>query len=296
MLDGMYHSILSVLFLGMIPAAMHPVLQLQPLDISVAPPASLVLVSERLSASGVVIMDVESGQQLYGRQQAVRRPMASLTKLMTALLIVENHEMDELVAIAEDVEDVEGNIVHLPPGEQFTVGDLLSALLISSSNDAALALATYHSMTEASFVFDMNIRAKALGLKGTSFANPSGLDHPRQWSTPQDLAWLTISALRHPEIRERMGQSSKMVYSKEGTAISLSHTHAMLHGDTPISGGKTGTTDAAGQCLVSVVEQDGREYVVVLLHSLQRYRDMQSILAAIAPVSPVISTAQLPAA
>ncbi|KKW39506.1 MAG: Serine-type D-Ala-D-Ala carboxypeptidase [Candidatus Peribacteria bacterium GW2011_GWC2_54_8] len=286
MLDGMYHSILSVLFLGMIPAAMHPVLQLQPLDISVAPPASLVLVSERLSASGVVIMDVESGQQLYGRQQAVRRPMASITKLMTALLIVENHEMDELVIISQDVEDVEGNIVHLPSGEQFTVGDLLSALLISSS----------HSMTEASFVFDMNIRAKALGLKGTSFANPSGLDHPRQWSTPQDLAWLTISALRHPEIRERMGQSSKMVYSKQGTAISLSHTHAMLHGDTPISGGKTGTTDAAGQCLVSVVEQDGREYVVVLLHSLQRYRDMQSILAAIAPVSPVISAAQLPAA
>ena len=290
MLDGMYHSILSVLFLGMIPAAMHPVLQLQPLDISVAPPASLVLVSERLSASGVVIMDVESGQQLYGRQQAVRRPMASITKLMTALLIVENHEMDELVIISQDVEDVEGNIVHLPSGEQFTVGDLLSALLISSSNDAALALATYHSMTEASFVFDMNIRAKALGLKGTSFANPSGLDHPRQWSTPQDLAWLTISALRHPEIRERMGQSSKMVYSKEGTAISLSHK---IPG---IIGGKTGTTDAAGQCLVSVVEQDDREYVVVLLHSLQRYRDMQSILAAIAPVSPVISAAQLPAA
>jgi len=290
----MYHSILSVLFLGMIPVVSQPVLQQQILDISVAPPAPLISVSERLSASGIVIMDVKSGQQLYGRQPTVRRPMASITKLMTALIIAENHELDELVTISPDVQDVEGNIVHLPPGEQFTVGDLLSALLISSANDAAYALATYHSATEASFIFDMNIRATSLGLKGTSFANASGLDHPRQWSTPKDIAWLTMFALRHTEIRERMGVSDKMIYSKKGVSVSLSHTHAMLHASTSVVGGKTGTTDAAGQCLVSVVEQDDREYVVVLLNSLQRYKDMKSILATIAPTPAVISAADSP--
>ena len=296
MLGKMYHSILSVLFLGMIPAATQPVLQDQMLNISVAPPSELVSVAERLSASGVVIMDAKSGQQLYGRQQTVRRPMASITKLMTALIIVENHDLDDVVTIPTGVEDIEGNIVNLPSGEEITVGNLLSALLIASANDAAYVLATHHSATEASFVFDMNIRARALGLKGTSFANPSGLDHPRQWSTPKDLAWLAMTALRHPEIRERMGKSDALIYSKEGTAISLSHTHAMIHGDTIVSGGKTGTTDAAGQCLVSVVEQDGKELVVVLLNSLQRYRDMKSILAAIAPAPPVISATDLPAA
>ena len=292
----MYHSLLSVLFLGMIPTATQPAFRADVLDIYVAPPAEHISVADRLSASGVVIMDAQSGQQLYGRQQTVRRPMASITKLMTALLTIENHELDELVTIPKEVEDIKGNIVHLPAGEEFTVADLLSALLISSANDAAYVLALYHSATEASFVFDMNIRANALGLKGTSFANPSGLDHPRQWSTPNDIAWLTMYATRNPEIQERMGKRNAMIYSKNGTPISLSHTHAMLHGDSIVRGGKTGTTDAAGQCLVSIVEQGEREYIVVLLNSLQRYKDMKSIIAAIAPPSPVISATDSPAA
>jgi len=281
--------------MGMIPA-MQPALQAQTIDISVAPPAEFVSVAEHLSSSGVVIMDAKSGQQIFGRQQTVRRPMASITKLMTALMIVENHELDDVVTIPSEVEDVEGNVAHLTPGERFTVEDLLSALLISSANDAAYALATFDSTTEASFVFDMNLRAKALGLKATSFANPSGLDHPRQWSTPKDIAWLTMFALRHPEIRERMGKSGEVVYSKEGTAVPLSHTHAMLHTNSAIIGGKTGTTDAAGQCLVSVVEHGEREYIVVLLNSLRRYGDMKSILATIAPSSSVVSVADSPSA
>lgn len=292
----MYHSILSVLFLGMIPGAAYPVLPAQTLNISIAAPAQVVAIPERISASGVVILDAESGQRLYARQETVRRPMASITKLMTALIIAENHAMDEVVTIPSGIQQVEGNTVYLPPGEQFTVGDLLSALLIASANDAAYALATYHSATEASFVFDMNIRAEALGLKGTSFANPSGLDHPRQWSTPLDIAWLTLSAIKHPEIAERMGRSSMQIVSKRGTPISLAHTHAMVRSEEAVVGGKTGTTDAAGQCLVSVVEKDNHTYLVVLLNSLQRYKDMSSILEVLVPPPPsVVSAADSPA-
>jgi len=142
----------------------------------------------------------------------------------------------------------------------------------------------------------MNLRAKALGLNATSFANPAGLDHPRQWSTPKDIAWLTVYALQHPAIRERMGTSSKMIYSKEGTSISLSHTHALVHEHGEVVGGKTGTTDAAGQCLVSVVDHGGREYIVVLLNSLHRYTDLKSILATIAPSSSLVSAVDAPPA
>ncbi len=292
----MYHSILSVLFMGMIPAAAQPALQAQTLSIPVAPPAEIVSVAEHLSASGVVIMDAKSGQELYGRQQTVRRPMASITKLMTALLIVENHDLDEVVTIPSDVVDIEGNKAHLTPGERFALRDLLSALLISSANDAAYTLATYASTTEASFVFDMNLRAKALGLHSTAFANPSGLDHPRQWSTPKDLAWLTLFALQHPELRDRMGKRNTTITSKEGTTIALSHTHALVHGSKAVIGGKTGTTDAAGQCLVSVVEHEEREYVVVLLNSLHRYSDLKNILTSLAPPATVVSAADAPPA
>ncbi|PIQ76359.1 hypothetical protein COV83_03425 [Candidatus Peregrinibacteria bacterium CG11_big_fil_rev_8_21_14_0_20_49_14] len=288
----MYHSILSALFLGLFPAVTPVVLPAQVMDISIAAPAERnVAIEDRISASGVVILDLESGQQLYGRQETVRRPMASITKLMTALIIAENHDMDEQVRIPDDIGTVKGNVVNLKSGETFTVGDLLSALLIASANDAAYTLALHHSATESSFIYDMNIRAEALGMKSTSFANASGLDHPRQWSTPQDIAWLTMFALKYPEIRGRMSTESDVVYSRQGSQVSLSHTHALLHAKNAVWGGKTGTTDAAGQCLVSLVKYEGREYVVVLLNSLQRYRDMNSILHAIAP-SPIVTAAR----
>lgn len=288
----MYHSILSALFLGLFPAVTPAALPAQVMSISIAPPiAERVAIEDRLSASGIVILDAESGQRLYGRQETVRRPMASITKLMTALIIVENHEMDEIVRVPSGVAEVKGNTAYLQAGETFTVGDLLSALLIASANDAAYTLAMHHSATESSFIYDMNMRAEALGLKSTSFANASGLDHPRQWSTPQDIAWLTMFALKYPEVRERMGRRGEVVYSQEGTQVSLSHTHALLHSSNAVWGGKTGTTDAAGQCLVSLVEYEGREYLVVLLNSLQRYSDMKSILHAIAPM-PLITAAK----
>lgn len=288
----MYHSILSALFLGLFPAVTPVALPAQVMDIRIAAPAEkTIAVEDRLSASGIVILDLESGQRLYGRQETVRRPMASITKLMTALIIAENHDMDEQVRIPDNIGTVKGNTANLPPGEIFTVGNLLSALLIASANDAAYALALHHSATESSFIYNMNIRAEALGMKSTSFANASGLDHPRQWSTPQDIAWLTMFALKYPEIRNRMSTESDVVYSRQGSQVSLSHTHLLVHSSNAVWGGKTGTTDAAGQCLVSLVEYEGKEYVVVLLNSLQRYGDMKSILHAIAP-TPLVTASR----
>ncbi len=296
----MYSALLSVLLLGLWPGVStdHSLPMAQALPVS--PPALHLEIPERLSASGVVIFDLESGQAIYGKQADIERPMASITKLMTALIITENHEMSEIVRIPESAAEVVGNKSYLPVGEDFTVGDLMSALLIPSANDAAVTLAIYHSGSSTAFVEEMNERARELGLKNTSYADPAGLDYPNQYSSPQDIAWLTAFALRQSAIASRMTKPWARIYSVQGTEVALNHTHLLLHqppataapepelpdaivrtgiAEPVVLAGKTGTTDAAQQCLVSVVEYGNRKFVVVLLHSNHRYKDMELILS-----------------
>jgi len=287
MLEPMFmSSVLSALLLGLFPVAADIPPPSPPLaslvGVPIAPPADRVSIDRRLSASGIIVMDLASGQAVYGMQADIERPMASLTKLMTALIIVEHHDLDEWVTVPQDIGETPGSVAYLPPGEQFTVGNLLSALLIASANDAAVTLAQYHSGSTEEFVKAMNARAQSLGLKGTQYANASGMDHPRQWSTPRDIARLVTYIQREPAIRDRMSLKGAVIHSRGGQEVSLTHTHALLRANNPlVSEGKTGTTTAAGQCLVSVVGKDGHEYVVVLLKSQKRYDDMQAILLSL---------------
>lgn len=290
----MLRTLLSVLLLGMVP----PPLSGMPLSsavpsLDVAPPAVQMELATRLSASGVVVIDAQSGQRVFGRQYDIQRPMASLTKLMTALIIVEHHALAEIVRIPQGIDPMQST-VRLPAGEQFTVGDLLSAMLVASANDAAATLALFHSGSVEGFVEEMNARAATLGLQDTVFQNPVGIDNQKQLSTPQDLAWLTMAALRHPAIQRRLGMRGAIIVSLQGSTVNLSHTHALMHAIAKtedaavVLAGKTGTTNGAGQCLMSVVEEGHRRYVVVLLDSLQRYRDMNAILAALEQTTPPV--------
>lgn len=286
----MYGPIFSVLLMGMVPVwGLNDGLPAFAREMRVAPPASagpqLEALDTRLTASGVIIVDLDSGQTVYERNADIPRPMASLTKLMTALIIIENHDLDELVIVPSDIENVDGTVAHLPPNQKFTVGDLLSALLIVSGNDAAVTLARFHSGSVEDFVAEMNQRAQDLGLSETSYQNPAGLDAPTQKSSPRDLSWLAMFVMRKPEIAERMGRPSMLIRSTAGTNISLLHTHQMLRADETqeFIAGKTGTTDAAGQCLLSIVEAGGRRYIAVLLHSKDRYADTRAILPLLFP-------------
>ncbi len=292
-LSPMYGPLLSVLLMGMIPVwGLSGHTRALTGELSVAPPAltqsgtsPLQAISPSLSASGVIVMDLRSGQTLFERSSTVARPMASLTKLMTALIIVEHHAMNEKVKVPADILKTIGNDNdHLTPGDTFTVGDLLSAMLIISSNDAAVTLARFHSGTVSDFAKEMNDRAKSLGLVHTSYNNPIGLDAPEQTSTPQELAWLAMYVMRYPEIANRMGTADTKITSINGTVMALNHTNELLHEDSFVTAGKTGTTDAAGQCLLSIVEENGQRYVVVLLHSRDRYADMRHILTALRSV------------
>jgi|TARA_Y100000310_G_scaffold328972_1_gene398025 D-alanyl-D-alanine carboxypeptidase len=278
----MYLSLLSALLLGLFPAADSVSTDIAMLEqVQIAPSSESIEISGSLSASGVVVYDALSGQRLFAKQARIQRPMASLTKLMTALIIVENHQLDEIVTVPRGVVDVTGNKAYLPPGKHFTIGDLLSALLINSANDAAMTLAQFHSGSVSAFVDEMNERALRLGMTGTSFRNPAGLDHPAHWSTPQDIAWLTMFSMRYKEISSRLGSSGRRIASREGDSIQLYHTHALLHEVGPVMAGKTGTTTGAGQCLMSVVEGAAQDYIVVLFNSNQRYKDMQTILSSL---------------
>jgi len=288
MLSRMLRSLFSVLLLGLVPTTKIAMPDASLLALpDVAPPAVQMEVMARLSASGVIVMDAQSGQRVYGRQYDVQRPMASLTKLMTALLIVEHHQLSEVVRVPQGIDPMQ-SAVRLPGGEQFTVGDLLSAMLIASANDAAVTLAVFHSGSTEAFVTEMNARAAMLGLQDTTFENPVGLDSPSQRSTPQDLAWLTMAAMRHPSVQRRLGMRGAIITSLQGSTVNLSHTYTLLHAAKPLDdfaaivlAGKTGTTMGANQCLMSVVEEGHRRYIVVLLDSLQRYQDMNTILAAL---------------
>lgn len=283
----MLGEVLSVLLMGVIPvwgggSAVPPAFPL-----TVEPPfaAGMQLLTsiqggDALSASGVVITDLRSGQTLYARDGQVRRPMASLTKLMTALLIAEQHGLDEWVKVPSDIGSVEGTVAKLPPGHQFTVGDLLKAVLVGSANDAAVTLARFHSGNEEAFVVEMNERAKVLGLHNTSFANPVGFDADQQWSTPQDIAWLSTFVLRREELRSRLSLHQATIRSKTGTSVAVEQTHQLLRdASSSVVAGKTGTTVAAAECLVSVVQEGDREILVVLLGSRHRYGDMHTLLS-----------------
>jgi D-alanyl-D-alanine carboxypeptidase len=282
----MYSAVLWVLLFGMLPVPAVPSASQVPIiDIPVASPSPLKGFKPstpfevgRLSASGVLISDLESGQVIYASGENIARPMASLTKLMTAIIIAENEDLNEWVTVPDDVSAVDGAVERLPKGKQFTVGDLLSALLISSANDAAETLARHHAGSVTEFVSLMNARAEMLGLQGTHFSNPAGLDALDQRSTAADVAWLASFAFRHQEIRDRLSMRGTKIQSRDGTVIALTHTHALLHTDSPVFAGKTGTTNGARQCLLSFATIKGRTYVVVLLNSLQRYKDMQKVL------------------
>lgn len=294
----MYGSLLSVLLLGVLPiwggnasVADYSAL-LSVAAPSIISPEDLAPLNTVLTASGAVILDIDSGQTLYTRGENTPRPMASLTKLMTALLIVEHHSLDEIVTIPSAAAEVSGTRAYLTSGHRFTVGDLLSAMLIPSANDAAYALAVFHAGSMKSFTEKMNERAKELGLQDTSYTNAIGLDASAQQSSPRDLALLAMTVLRHDAIRERMSRKVESIVSLEGNTISLVHSHQLLQVSLAasvtgsgsnsaaaiVSAGKTGTTDAAGQCLLSLFQAGGRQYVAVLLNSRDRYADMRAIL------------------
>ena len=227
-----------------------------------------------------MVLDVLSGKELFALTPDEPRAIASLAKVMTALIILEHHDAHQIVTIPKGAESVEGNIAGLREGERYTIQDLLGGLLVGSANDAAFALAIIHSGSTAQFAEAMNVRARSLGLQRTHFENPMGFDHPRQVSTPRDLGWLTLFAWKNETLRSFVSQKKyTLLEQSEGRSFTLENTNQLLSSHpSSFFGLKTGTTLLAGECLISLAMSHGRPYIFVVLKSSDRYRDTLKLL------------------
>jgi D-alanyl-D-alanine carboxypeptidase (penicillin-binding protein 5/6) len=232
-------------------------------------------------AAGLVF-DLDSGEMLWRRNADLVRPIASLTKIMTALVVVERTRPAERVRITQAALDYTGSGVGLlPKGKRVRAEALLNGLLIVSGNDAAIALAVHVAGSERRFVAMMNARARRWGLSCTRFASSHGLE-PGNRSCARDLAELTRRAMARPRIRRiaRLSQA-ELPFPIEGGKLYLTgHNPLMRLGYQGTIGLKTGYTDEAGRCFVGVVRRGGRRLGVVLLDSADPSRHAPKLLDA----------------
>ena len=233
-----------------------------------------------IGAKAALIMDYDTGLLLYEKNIHESMPMASLTKIMTAILILEDHELSEVVAVQSNFNGLEGVRIWLRQGERLTVNDLLKALLIRSAGDAALALAEHHSGTVDDFVVAMNVRAKELNLIHTHFENPIGLDAEGHYSSAYDLAILSKYALHFETFRSIVRLDEATISSVDDRlSHSFDSTNYLLNSYLDIQGVKTGTTNGAGASLINLARNDrGHEVIAVLLNSPSRFQENKSMI------------------
>jgi serine-type D-Ala-D-Ala carboxypeptidase (penicillin-binding protein 5/6) len=216
-----------------------------------------------------IVFDVKTGRVLWRRNPLAVMPIASITKLMTALLVVEHTTRDEQVLITPDALHYTGSGVGLlPKGRHVSVKALLYGLLLPSGNDAAIALADHVAHTQPRFVAMMNAKARSLGLRCTHYASPHGLEAGNR-SCPADLAALARIDLQHSRIATVVRHAHAIVrFPIKGGKLYLNNTNPLLRMGYPGTIGlKTGDTDEAGHCLIAVVRRGPLTLGVVLLHS-----------------------------
>ena len=221
-------------------------------------------------AAGMVF-DVRSGRVLWARSPRTRRPIASLTKMMTALLVADTLPSGATVRITRESLAFEGSGVGMfRRGQRVDADTMLYGLLLPSGNDAAIALAQRVAGTVKAFVGRMNMRARALGLTCTRFSSPSGILDRGNHSCARDLARMGVEILRRPLLRRMVGSPTAVRRLPSGRPRKLylaNNNTLMTRGYGGVTGVKTGYTDAAGMCLVATVRRGGRHLGVVLLDS-----------------------------
>lgn len=219
------------------------------------------------------------GERVWQRQPQRHLPPASLTKLMTALLAVEQDKLDAIASIGRSAAHESGTRIGIKTGETFRVRDLLAAALIDSANDACHALADSVAGSEARFVQSMNERARQLGMRDTHFVNACGHDVAGHYSSAHDLALLAHAVLEHPEIVELTAQRGMRIATVDGSrSFAFSSKNALIGRYRGALGLKTGYTPNAGKCLVAYAERDGIKVLLVMLHGNDRWWDAADIL------------------
>lgn len=236
-----------------------------------------------LSAKSAILMDAKTGTVLYEHNPDERLPIASVTKIMTLLLVCEaldegNFTLDDMVTASTDASQMGGSQIYLKENEEMTVRDLLKATVVASANDAAYALAEFTAGSEEAFVARMNERAKELNMTGTLFANTTGLPGEEHYSCARDVAIMSRELISHEMIKEYT--TIWMDYLRDG-ATQLVNTNKLIRHYKGATGLKTGSTDEAGCCVSATAERDDMELIAVVLGSptgAERFDDAKMLL------------------
>ena len=216
------------------------------------------------------------GQLLWAGRPHARLAPASLTKLMTALLVLEGGHLEDTVTVSRAAARETGTRLGLRAGQQLVARDLLAAMVVRSANDACRALADHAG---PDFAARMNRRAEALGLADTHFVEPCGHDRPGQYSSAADMARLAEEALRHDEFASLARTRSGTIATLDGRhRFRFASTNALLGRYPGALGIKTGSTDAAGHCIVALAERSGVRVLLVLLHARDRWWNAAGLL------------------
>lgn len=218
-------------------------------------------------AESAIVVDYASGRVLYAKNADVMRPVASTQKIVTALTVLDYGSIDKVVTVEPSDGACEPTKLYLKPGEQYTRRDLLKALMVKSGNDVGRALARDIGGSQEGFAELMNRKARSIGMARSHFANPHGLPDPGQYSTARDIAIAARNAYRNPLLRAYGSTRSYTFRYSSGRTRVLENTNKLLKRLPYCDGLKTGTTNAAGRCLVASGSLNGRSAIVVVLKS-----------------------------
>jgi len=227
------------------------------------------------------LLSTSDGRSLWERRADDERAMASITKIMTALVVLEGAELDEMVTVSAEAAAVGESEAGLKAGQQVSVRSLLEALLVHSANDAAMALAEHVAGDVPAFVALMNEKAASLGLRDTAFKNPHGLDERGHYTSARDLATLARVAMDDPFFAETAAAPAIRFPRAGGGTTRFENTNPLIGSYEGATGVKTGWTDAAGYCLVASAERNGTELTAVVLGTPSveaRRRDAEALL------------------
>ena len=229
-----------------------------------APTATAAEPPPNKSGAAAIVIDARTGDRLYGKDPREERPIASATKLMTALLTLERAKLDDVFTAAPYTASPVESKIGLMPGERMTVEDLLTALILESANDAAVTLAKGVAGSPEAFVREMNRRAVALGLRDTSYANPVGFDDPNNYSSARDLAELARRLLANPEFARITDLPMATLHSGARNRT-IENRNVLVQRYPFVSGVKTGHTIGAGYVLVGAGAAGGARVITVTL-------------------------------
>ena len=230
-----------------------------------------------LSAKSAVLYEPVTDSFLYSKNADARLPMASTTKIMTALVALENSSCDDIVEIADEAIGVEGSSLYLKKGEVMTMKDLLCALMLRSANDAALAIAYEISGGISEFSNLMNQKAADLGLKNTHFENPHGLDSDEHYTTAKELAIIASEALKNNTFKEIVSTKKTTITNSDGEERLVANHNKLLNLYDGAIGVKTGFTKKCGRCLVGAAERDGLTFITVTINAPDDWNDHKKL-------------------